>query len=76
MSMPPQNYLEKVKKVQNEIDNLEAMIDQLVTERVIAVASEISGAPVGALRSMLQARSTCYCKCMALRNIAEGNDGL
>jgi hypothetical protein len=76
MSMPPNNYLAKVKKVENEIDNLEANIDQLVTERVMAVASEISGVPVGVLRNMLQARSTCYCKCMALRNIAEGNDGL
>jgi len=76
MSVPPKSYLAKVKKVENEIDDLQASIDELVTECLIAVASEISGVPVGALRNMLQARCVCYCRCKALQNIAQGNDGL
>jgi len=63
-------YSTAVKKV----EALEAELDELITLWVRERAAEISGAPALVLRKMLEQRAGGYCRCKALKNIA--NDGL
>jgi hypothetical protein len=74
--MSPKEYVAALKKADEKTDALHAEIDALITERIRARAAEISGAPAGVLRKTLEARSSCYCRCKALKNIASENDGL
>ena len=67
---------EAAKKLETEVANLHAKIDDIVKERIYAVAAQISGVPVESVKNMLVARcSSAYCRCRAVRNIASGDDG-
>jgi len=70
--MPPKEYSAAVKK----IGALQAEIDELITLRIRERAAEISGVPAMVLRRMLEQRSCGYCRCMALKNVANESDGL
>jgi hypothetical protein len=70
--MLPEKYAAAVEK----IEALQAEIDELVTERIRTRAAEISGVPTSALRRLLEVRSGGYCRCLALKKIANGTDGL
>ena len=64
-----------IKTLQAEVERLHTKIDDAVKQRIYAAAAEISGVPVQVLKDLLIARSTGnYCRCRALKNIAEGND--
>jgi hypothetical protein len=58
----------------NKVEALGGELDELITLWVRERAAEISGAPALVLRKMLEQRSCGYCRCKALKNIA--NDGL
>jgi hypothetical protein len=70
--MLPKEYAAAVKK----IDALQAELDKLITGRIHERAAEISGVPVLVLRRMLEQRCCGYCRCRALKNIADETDGL
>ena len=53
-----------------KIENLQAEIDELITLHIRERAAQISGVPAMALRRMLEHRSSGYCRCLALKNIA------
>jgi hypothetical protein len=55
---------------------LQAEIDELSTLRIRERAAEISGVPSLMLRRMLESRSCGYCRCLALKNIANETNGL
>jgi DNA helicase TIP49 (TBP-interacting protein) len=65
-------YSAAVKKA----EALQAEIDKLITYRIRERAAEISGVPSMVLRRMLEGRSCGYCRCMALKNVANETDGL
>ncbi|OLB69672.1 MAG: hypothetical protein AUI16_27795 [Alphaproteobacteria bacterium 13_2_20CM_2_64_7] len=70
------DYRARIEKLESELDALHGTIDQLIIERVYAVAGEISGTPVGALKNTIIARASGgYCRCRAIKNIATGEDG-
>jgi len=54
-----------------KIEALQAEIDQLITEHIHAHAAEISGTPAKPLRGVLERRAHGYCRCLALKNIAD-----
>ena len=68
--MLQKEYSTAIKKV----EALGAELDELITLWVRERAAEISGAPALVLRKMLEQGSNGYCRCKALKNIA--NDGL
>jgi hypothetical protein len=70
--MLPKEYSAAVKKA----EALQAEIDELITLRIRERAAEISGVPSMVLRRMLEGRSCGYCRCMALKNVANETDGL
>jgi hypothetical protein len=70
--MLPKEYSAVVKKA----NALQAEIDELITLRIRERAAEISGVPTIVLRRMLESRSCGYCRCLALKNIANETDGL
>jgi hypothetical protein len=77
MSIPSKDYRSRVKKLEASLDALHANIDELVKERLYAVAADISGVPVSVLKNTLVARASGgYCRCRALKSIAAGEDGL
>ncbi len=65
-------YAATVKKA----EALQADIDELITNRIRERAAEISGVPSMVLRRILESRSCGYCRCLALKNIANETDGL
>jgi hypothetical protein len=68
---------EAAKKLEAEVASLHAKIDDLVKERIYAIAAQISGAPVGSVKNMFVARcNSAYCRCRAIRNIASADDGI
>ena len=70
--MLPKEYSAAVKRA----EALQAAIDELITHRIRERAAEISGVPSLVLRRMLESRSCGYCRCLALKNIANETDGL
>jgi len=54
-----------------KIEVLQAELDELITERIHERAAEISGAPAKVMREMLENRSHGYCRCLALKKIAD-----
>jgi hypothetical protein len=69
--------MEAAKKLEAEVKDLHAKIDDAVKQRIYEAAAEISGVPVGTLKNMFIARcGNSYCRCRAIRNIAAGDDGL
>jgi hypothetical protein len=70
--MLPKEYSAAAKKA----EALQAEIEELITLRIRERAAEISGVPAMVLRRMLESRSCGYCRCLALKNIANKTDGL
>jgi hypothetical protein len=71
------SYAEAAKELEAEIKDLHFKIDNVIKERIYAVAAKVSGAPVGPLKDIFIAQcSSGYCRCRAIRNIAAGADGL
>jgi hypothetical protein len=77
MSIPSKELRARVKKLEATLARLHPDIDQVVKDRVYAVAAEISGVPVGVLnKAIVDRASNGYCRCKALSAIAAGKDGL
>jgi hypothetical protein len=71
------NHMETAKELEAQTKNLHARIDDAVKERLYAAAAEISGVPLGTLKSMfIEHCRSGYCRCRAIRNIVAGEDGL
>jgi len=75
MPIAPKEFLDRVKKCEAKVDALHSTIEELVRERVRAVAAECPGVPEPVLHGHLQAR-TAGCCCDAIKRIASGKDGL
>jgi len=77
MSIPSKELRARVKRVEGNLATLHADIDEIVKDRVYAVAADISGVPVEVLKkSIVDRGSVGYCRCRALSAIATGKDGL
>ena len=70
--MPPKEMRLAIDKLRAEITEVQRRADKLITQRINAVAAEISGVPVRPLRDMLCGDSVVFCRCEALKKILDG----
>jgi hypothetical protein len=74
--MPSKSVQAKIAKLEPRIAELRRDLDKLINERICDVAEEISGVPYELLKRLLINRCHGFCRCDALRRIADGDDGI